>query len=117
MGHPVARAGAEALPLCGTVRGLRAGGGTSTVVLGLLGGGTAEVAVEAVPDRARARLALAAVDRPAWVRVDLDGRQARCRLHGTRHRRPGTWVVPLDVALALAAGGIPTVVSRRPGEG
>ncbi|MGH9164898.1 MAG: hypothetical protein ACRDZW_05210 [Acidimicrobiales bacterium] len=39
----------------------------------------------------------------------------RCRVVGTRHRRPVTWTVPFHRAVALMADGVPGVISGSHG--
>jgi hypothetical protein len=48
--------------------------------------------------------------RVSWVRIVLDDHGAHCEVHGVGHRLPSVRRVSLDTALALAAGGVPTVV-------
>ena len=52
--------------------------------------------------------------RVAWVRVVLDGDDCRAEVHGLGHRLPRTRRVPLGLASALAAEGVPLLVHRSP---
>lgn len=61
---------------------------------------------------ARAEALLSTFDRVLWqrIRVAPDGLVAE--VHGTRRRHPASLSIPLDSALAVAAAGVPTVVTR-----
>ena len=48
--------------------------------------------------------------RVSWVRIAVDDDGAHCEVLGVGHRLPNVRQVSLDVALALAAAGVPTVV-------
>jgi hypothetical protein len=48
--------------------------------------------------------------RVSWVRIVVDGTATHCEVLGVGHRLPNAHPVSLETALALAAGGVPTVV-------
>lgn len=54
--------------------------------------------------------------RVSWVRIVVDDHGAHCEVHGVGHRLPNAHPVSLETALALAAGGVPTVVRSADGE-
>ena len=54
--------------------------------------------------------------RVSWVRIVVDDHGAHCEVHGVGHRLPNAHRVSLETALALAAGGVPTVVRSADGE-
>ncbi len=51
------------------------------------------------------------------VRVYVGPRGTRAVVEGARHRAPASVPVPLRVASALAADGVPVLVRRVSGEG
>lgn len=54
--------------------------------------------------------------RVSWVRILVDDHGPHCEVHGVGHRLPNAHRVSLETALALAAGGVPTVVRSADGE-
>ena len=72
--------------------------------------GEVVVDLPTVPDAAGARHVSAAYRRLTWQQIDIAGDVVDCRLRGVRHRLPADRPVSLGTALALAAGGLPTVV-------
>lgn len=52
--------------------------------------------------------------RVAWVRITIESNTVRAEVVGVGHRLPVTRLVPLPVAAALVAGGIPSVVRHHP---
>lgn len=53
--------------------------------------------------------------RIGWVRVIVDDDGTRAEVSGVGHRLPRTVPVPLAVAAALAAAGVPLLVRRQTG--
>jgi hypothetical protein len=47
-----------------------------------------------------------------WVRIDLTGPEPRAEVAGVGQHRPVTRTIPLSVAHALTASGVPTFVRR-----
>ena len=45
-----------------------------------------------------------------WVRILVAGSRVRCDAHGVGHRLPCRRPLSLGVALALRAGGVPTII-------
>ena len=52
--------------------------------------------------------------RVAWVRITIEPAAVRAEVVGVGHRLPVTRPVPLVVAAALVADGIPSVVRHHP---
>ncbi|MEW6154723.1 MAG: hypothetical protein AB1673_12135 [Actinomycetota bacterium] len=52
--------------------------------------------------------------RVCWVRVEVGDGGPVCHVVGTHRRRVATCPVPLAVATALMARGVPSVVRHRP---
>ena len=73
--------------------------------------GRRRIAVAARPDPQLARRITGGLRRVRWVRIAGSPVGSACELVGTAHRRPVRRGVPLSVALALAADGVPPVVT------
>lgn len=95
--------------VCATLAGLSCANGSSILSVRLPGGTVREVAVPAGPDPSLARGVTAGFRRLSWVRIDLSGPTARCRVSGAS-RQPRSQAIPLAAALALADAGFPAVV-------
>lgn len=52
--------------------------------------------------------------RVSFVRIVIVDGCARCEVVGTGHRLPTVRTVSLDTALALVAGGVPSVIRSGP---
>ena len=92
----------------GLVTGVTTTGG-STLLSVRRPGGEQLVTVPAVPDRAAARRATAALRSVSWLRIELTGGGFTCRVSGCT-RRPVSARIGLAAALGLVAAGVPTVV-------
>jgi hypothetical protein len=60
--------------------------------------------------------AAAGLRRVDWVRLVVEQRRVRAEAVGVGYRLPATRSIPLSLAAALVAGGIPSV-TRRVGDG
>jgi hypothetical protein len=77
----------------------------------------AGVDVPGHPDPVAAAHVKLAFRRLAWQKIDLTDGTPHCEVRGLRYRLPGSRPVSVGAALALAAGGLPTVVRVPSGEG
>lgn len=90
-----------------------ADGPAGTTLVVRTGHGRRSIRLRARPDVAMARSIVAGLRRVRWVRIGTGaGASAvHAELVALTHRRPVRRRIPLAAALALAADGVPTVVS------
>ena len=76
-------------------------------------GATRRLVVADAPDTRAARLATAGMRRIDWARIDHGPLGTTASVAGTANRLPVRRRLPVAAALALAAGGVPTLVCVR----
>ena len=99
-----------AAPLAGLAARVTARGEVTEVAVRTSQGDVITVELPTVPDPVGARHVSAGYRRLTWQQIDVSGDAVDCRLRGVRHRLPADRPVSLGTALALAAGGLPTVI-------
>ena len=85
--------------------------GAHTVLVVDSAAGRHRISVAARPDAVLARRLTGALRRVRWVRIAGSPLGSGCELVGAGHRCPVRRRLPLSAALALAAEGVPTVVT------
>lgn len=83
--------------------------GTEVTVTGV-SGTLHHLHVQGHADEQAARRVQASFHRISWARLHLHDDGPRGSVDGVRHRLPVSVPVPVDAVLALAAGGVPTLV-------
>ena len=100
----------EALHTAGRVVAVERDGARSVLVVDSPAGRT-RVTVDARPDAVLAHRLTAGMRRVRWVRIAGSPLGSSCELVGMAHRCPVRRRVPLSAALALAADGVPALVT------